>query len=86
MGEYADLIIDGIVDQCTGEVIDGHVPEFPRSARKRKKRNYRKDAGSHRCEKCGRHFQSSQAVEDHARDMHTQDGMERRRRQKGVVE
>lgn len=80
MGEYADMIIDGFVDQYTGEVIDGESPGYPRS-KPRKKRSYRKTDGEHKCDKCGRHFRSPQAVEDHAKDMHTPEGQERRRRQ-----
>lgn len=80
MGEYADMIIDGFVDQYTGEVIDGESPGYPRS-KSRKKRSYRKGDGDYKCEQCGRHFRSHEAVTDHTKDMHTPEGQERRRRQ-----
>lgn len=31
MGQHADDIIDGFVDQYTGEIIDGEAPGYPRS-------------------------------------------------------
>lgn len=81
MGEFADMIINGLVDQYTGEVIDGHSSGYPRSLKRNKKR-HRKSDGNFRCEKCGRYFQSTKSVEHHNRDMHTVDGQERRRKQK----
>jgi hypothetical protein len=80
MGEYAEMIIDGFVDQYTGEVIDGHSPGYPRS-KARKKRGYGKSDGEFMCKKCGRHFRSEKAVADHTEDMHTVEGQERRRKQ-----
>ena len=82
MGEYADMIIDGFVDQYTGEIIDGDSSGYPRSKRKsRNRKSHNKSSGIFRCEKCGRHFQSEQSVIDHTKDMHTPEGQERRRRQ-----
>ena len=33
MGELADLILDGLIDEETGKLIDGNAPGFPRSMR-----------------------------------------------------
>ena len=83
VGEYADMIIDGFVDQYTGEVIDGDSPGYPRSKSRnsRKRKTHDKACGDFRCEKCGRYFRSERAVADHTKDMHTPEGQERRRRQ-----
>lgn len=31
MGEIADMMIDGLLDEQTGEYIDGHAPGYPRT-------------------------------------------------------
>jgi uncharacterized C2H2 Zn-finger protein len=83
MGEYAEMMIDGFVDQYTGEVIDGQSPGYPRSRSRNRwaKKTHGKADGDVRCPKCGRYFRSTEAVEHHARDMHTPEGQERRRKQ-----
>lgn len=68
MGEYADMIIDGFVDQYTGEVIDGHSPGYPRS---KSRRRTRQGFGSIKCEKCGKKFTSRSGADHHFRDIHT---------------
>ncbi len=60
MGEYADQIIDGFVDQYTGEVIDGHSPGYPRQKRDE----------SRICKVCGKRLKSEQGLRDHQRDTH----------------
>ena len=64
VGEYADLFLDGIVDEETGEVIDGEAPGYPRSPT-REARNK-----PHICPECEKRFRTRQGVEDHARDKH----------------
>lgn len=66
MGEYAEMILDGLIDEYTGEVIDGNITGYPRSKEKSKKHNKQK------CQKCGRSFATGQALEDHTRDKHKQ--------------
>ena len=80
MGEYADMILDGLVDQYTGEVIDGHAPGYPRSKR-RKRKTHKKSDVDFNCEKCGRYFKTAEAVAQHKKDMHTPEGQARRRKQ-----
>lgn len=67
MGEYADMIIDGLVDQHTGEVIDGDAPGYPRCKPRTK---HRGGVGESRCPKCGKRFKTTQGVADHTRDVH----------------
>lgn len=67
MGEYADLIIDGLVDQYTGEVIDGDATGYPRSKNRKKPRG---GLGEERCTKCGKRFKTQQGVADHTADVH----------------
>ena len=62
MGEFADMIINSLVDQHTGEVIDGHAPGYPRSQQQPKNRR-RKSDGDFRCEKCGSEFKEEEAWE-----------------------
>lgn len=69
MGEYADMIIDGLVDEYTGEVIDGDAPGFPRH-RVRKQRS-KGGVGNETCPKCGKRFKTPQGVADHTRDVHS---------------
>lgn len=42
MGEYADMIINGFVDQFTGEVIDGDSPGYPRTKKKKRQKKKKK--------------------------------------------
>lgn len=68
MGEYADMMIDGFVDQYTGEVIDGDSPGYPRSKPRHKKP--RGGIGEERCPSCGKRFKTQQGVADHMADVH----------------
>ena len=75
MGEYADMIIEGFIDQFTGEVIDGDSPGYPRSKKKKTRKtrgwNSRKNrGGSFACDQCKRKFHSAVSVEQHKRDAH----------------
>lgn len=71
MGEYADMILDGFVDQYTGEVIDGDSPGYPRTKpRSRPKKKKAPAAAGERCPKCGKRCKSAQGVADHVRDVH----------------
>ena len=83
MGDIADMMIDGFLDEVTGEVIDGDSPGYPRSRHRKsgKRKTHRKSDGDFQCEKCGRYFRTEQSVVDHAKDMHTPEGQERRQRQ-----
>lgn len=64
MGEYADMIIDGLVDQYTGELIDGDSPGYPRS------KNRKKGVGEVRCQQCSKRFTTQQGVADHTAAVH----------------
>jgi len=47
--------------------------------RKRTKPRRNKTAGTYRCDKCGRYFETAEGVQRHYADLHTLDGQERRR-------
>lgn len=69
MGEHADMIIEGYVDEVTGVVIDGDAPGYPRrsgSGGKNRKGKRRR----HRCEDCGKRFATAEGVGQHKRDKH----------------
>jgi uncharacterized C2H2 Zn-finger protein len=68
VGEYADMILDGFVDQYTGEVIDGRSPGYPRSKRRKK---VKASTGGFRCNRCGKWFKTQEGVDDHIRDVHS---------------
>lgn len=61
MGEIADMIIEGLLDSETGELIDGDAPGYPRTMRRSDKT---------RCPECGKTLRSEQGVKDHRRDSH----------------
>lgn len=82
MGDIADMMIEGFLDEVTGEIIDGTAPGYPRS-RYYKSRN-RKTDGDFRCEKCRKYFKTESAVADHTRDMHTVEGQTRRRKLRSI--
>jgi hypothetical protein len=73
MGEYADMILEGLIDEETGELIDGQSPGYPRSpTRERRKALKRAKEGGKpfRCPTCGKHFKTKEACDQHCRDKH----------------
>lgn len=76
MGEYADMFLDGLLDEETGELIDGDAPGYPRSPhRERRQANRRnarkaKQAKPFLCRTCGKRLKSQQSLDDHCRDKH----------------
>lgn len=68
MGEYADMILDGLVDEETGELIDGDAPGYPR--RMRKAREKQRTPVRPQCGMCGKRLKSKQGLRDHRRDAH----------------
>lgn len=68
MGEYADMILDGLIDSETGELIDGHAPGYPR---RRWKGKPRCGEGNERCPQCGKRFKTQEGVKDHTAEVHS---------------
>ncbi len=64
MGDAADMIIDGTVDEITGELIDGESPGYPR-----RKRTYMNPVFQE-CPKCGKRCRGEQGVRDHIAAKH----------------
>ena len=70
MGEIADLLIEGLLDEETGEIIDGDAPGYPRSpARDARNRRSKKKAEMTRCPTCQKVVKAA-GVFDHMRDVH----------------
>jgi len=67
MGEIADMMIEGLLDSETGELIDGDAPGYPRTMRKKKHSGNRYGP---KCPDCGKRLRSEQGVKDHRRDVH----------------
>ena len=67
MGEYADLFLDGILDEETGELIDGESPGHPRSPTRDRRERQQKP---YLCHECSRRFATAQGLSDHTRDKH----------------
>ena len=65
MGEIADMIIDGMLDSETHEVIDGTSPGYPRTSHRRAPK-----PATVKCPLCGKQCKSQQGVEDHKRAKH----------------
>lgn len=68
MGETADMMIEGILDYETGEMIDGDATGYPRTMRK--KHAERKHVRKPKCPVCGKRLRNEQGVKDHHRDVH----------------
>ena len=75
MGEYADMLISGLLDEETGELIDGDAPGYPRRKRKAKRKPSKAVAGGLsaigkvQCPDCGKRVKAS-GLRDHRRDAH----------------
>jgi len=77
MGEYADMVLEGLIDGETGELIDGDAPGYPRSASQGSQRKLRRllnDATSPKtakakCPTCGKRVKAV-GLEQHIRDVH----------------
>jgi hypothetical protein len=60
MGDFADTVVEGLIDGETGELIDGTAPGYPRSSSRIAKRNRKHKReplltdGRVFCLKCGR--------------------------------
>lgn len=70
MGDAADLILDGTVDEETGELIDGESPGYPRSPT-RDARRAKQWASRVKCPRCGKLCASEQGLADHAKAKHS---------------
>lgn len=64
MGDYAEMFIQGLVDQHTGEIIDGEAPGYPRSKQPPKPPKVK-------CPVCGKKV-SSIGLAQHTKDKHPQ--------------
>ena len=83
MGEYADMMIEGLLDEETGELIDGTAPGYPRSRAygnlpgQRKKKPSKNVAaglsavGKAQCPTCGKRVKAA-GLKDYMRDKHGQ--------------
>ena len=69
MGDIADMMIEGLLDEETGELIDGEAPGYPRTVRDRAR--IRPEGKN--CPVCSKRLKSVQGVEDHIRAKHTGD-------------
>ena len=65
MGEIADMMVEGFLDEETGEIIDGESPGYPRC-----KRLMGIQDTLFACRKCGKKFKTEQGVKDHTRAKH----------------
>ena len=70
MGEYADMYLDGTLDEETGELIDGDSPGHPRSPARDRREKKNKLKLPHACPECRKRFASEKAVADHMRAKH----------------
>lgn len=71
MGEYADMILEGLLDEQTGELIDGEAPGYPRSKYKRLPLPAKvPDDYPWECPCCNKRLKSEQGVRDHMRAKH----------------
>jgi len=72
MGDAADMILEGLLDEETGELIDGEAPGYPRSpardARRRLRR--RKPAGTTPCPLCSKRFRGDAGLAAHYQAKH----------------
>lgn len=72
MGDAADMILEGILDEETGELIDGAATGYPRSpareARHRMRR--RKPAGTTPCPVCGKCYRGDAGLAAHYQAKH----------------
>jgi hypothetical protein len=71
MGEYADLLLSGLLDEETGELIDGDAPGYPRSPTRERRHAKKRKPGPWVCKTCGKGFASEQGVNDHKRMKHS---------------
>jgi hypothetical protein len=83
MGDIADMMIEGLLDEETGELIDGTAPGYPRSAAygnlpwsKRKKKKPAKSVaaglaavGKVQCQQCGKRVKAA-GLQDHINAVH----------------
>lgn len=68
MGDIADMMMDGLIDKETGELIDGEAPGYPR----KKRIQYTNKRWS--CDWCDKWFTTRAGYEQHQRDKHGKDG------------
>lgn len=79
MGEYADLVLDGVLDMYTGEFL-GDACGYPRSLedeqecereqKKRPKIGEVREKHKYRCNICGKYFKTNKGLVDHISHMH----------------
>lgn len=65
MGEYADMFLDGLLDEETGELIDGDAPGYPRSPT----RDARESRDKIKCPTCGKVVKKV-GLSQHQKDKH----------------
>ena len=69
MGEIADMILDGLLDEETGELIDGEAPGYPRRMADGKPpwpfRKVIETGKDVRCPVCPRRFRTDYALARH---------------------
>ena len=72
MGEIADMMLDGFLDEETGEVIDGEAPGYPRRMSDRnlplRSRQVIETGKDVRCPVCPRRFKTDHALAQHRAD------------------
>lgn len=76
MGDIADMILEGLISEDTGELIDGDAPGYPRKmaifspvSRKTLKGRWG-DISKTQCPICSKHLKSELGVKQHIQDKH----------------
>ena len=77
MGDAADMILDGLLDEETGELIDGTAPGYPRSPerdsrnrRTQNRRRRRSPPGTLPCPLCGKLCRGDAGLAEHQQAKH----------------
>lgn len=65
MGEIAEMMLDGFLDEETGEFIDGDAPGYPRRMSDANRAPRRQDRKTHCCRYCGKRFKDAAARSQH---------------------
>ena len=66
MGDIADMILEGLLSEDTGEVIDGDSPGYPRKMPVGRKASKEGED----CPICGKRLKSESGVSQHMQDKH----------------
>lgn len=65
MGEIAEMMLEGLLDEETGELIDGDAPGYPRRMSEATRPMRRQERKAHICRYCGKGFKDAAARSQH---------------------